>query len=398
MKYHIFFDTSILRNSGYDEGDPFDSPAIANINQFLGKNISVKGIIKMFIPEVVFDECIYQKITPVYSKFKDARSEINKIAKRFGIKMLSKLAFGKIENFDFYNYFKNKYIPTLKKNGLSLIPVPEKIDIQEVLERALLKIPPFDAGRGDNGLKDSLIWLSIKDFVEKNSCDRIIFIVNDEHFNARTLKEEIKNVSQAEFNIFKNSDEALVFISESLKVDEQRKKRIEDVKVIIRNNTNILLDELKKNKYYYYGNPLVSYNLVNINFSDIIERENIYSIYGEIQLQATTSDLLNGCFFYVSFYIKYNKLSNTILEIKLTPKNPLREPTLFERYSSLENPPKYLSYQTFFPKNAMEFKPWHQKYAENLKPQDLSNMESYSNVVTNTNPYKDIKKIYKSNS
>lgn len=89
----------------------------------------------------------------------------------------------------------------LKRNNIEIIPTIG-IKQQMLIDRAMGKIPPFK--EGDKGFKDTVIWLSMLDDVEKNKDSSYIFCTNNtKDFIEEDCKDEFKKHSKKDFEIVK---------------------------------------------------------------------------------------------------------------------------------------------------------------------------------------------------
>lgn len=159
-----------------------------------GKNKEIKEElenkdIKLYIPELVKTEFIniqLRKLDDVYGSL-DGYKKIHAVWK---LKYVEKSEAEEIleKSYDalFEKYFKESMI-LLNKEDM----------IDRVLERNKYKLPPFikESNSSDKGFKDSMIFLSIKDFIIKYDNDaNFYFITLDNGFTKNKLKLEKEKI------------------------------------------------------------------------------------------------------------------------------------------------------------------------------------------------------------
>jgi len=119
--------------------------------------------------------------------------------------------------------------------------------LNKLMERAFRKIPPFNTAdkASDKGFKDTLIWLSLLEYFDKNGENHIIFVTNDKvfHNNAIILSEEFKENTFKTIEIKENSLFETMF--------KQENEIIEPIKAIP--NITLLRDKIQEtiNKIIY---------------------------------------------------------------------------------------------------------------------------------------------------
>lgn len=132
-----------------------------------------------------------------------------------------------------------------KHIGIEVIPTPANISIQELIDMAVRRKPPFQGlgekgERGDKGFKDTIIFLTIIDHMASNSVKDAVFLTADSIFSSQELITRIQNQG---FNIFvaKSFKEATEYINKS--IDKLIKQHIEE-------ESNKIKDFLEANFQY----------------------------------------------------------------------------------------------------------------------------------------------------
>lgn len=245
MKNIVFADTNFLVNNIGN---------IKNINEELKDNE-----IDLYIPELVKDEFIniqLRKLTEAYSKLEN----MNNLEKIIDLKYIKKeKAENKIQEIYemlFEHSFKNKIISYNKENML-----------ERILDRNKYKKPPFykENNSSDKGFKDTIILLTIKDFINENHEDtNFYFITSDNGFIK--YKDDIENEffyeTAKSIVIIDGKDKEKIYKELNIKQvnNEVKEENIFAKKEInideIREKINNLMDSfITTTGFDYYGNP-----------------------------------------------------------------------------------------------------------------------------------------------
>ncbi|MGV8151769.1 MAG: PIN domain-containing protein [Candidatus Nanoarchaeia archaeon] len=345
-KYTLFIDTNIIRSTSADESSPLSTLAINSIIDFAKKN-KVIDELEIIIPEIVLDELIHQKIY-IYD---DDYKILKEIEKRFKDKFnIEGINIKKFEEYDYYSFFRKKCDKFIQEKNIIILPtidIPSKVYI----DRAHLKMPPFNQNKkeGDKGFKDTVIWLSILDYANKNKNNSFIFITNDDIFYSKEISNEFIDEIGKNIIIKKTSNEAINELSEKLKVDLKRKERIKEVKdIIIKEWTDSLINELLDRKYKLgMFDTITSYEAKGVEFMDIEEDNDVYKISSRWELSASTnvryinySGFIKPNNVFVKIKLKFEKQTGTIKLINMEPEYPLSNWTLPDSYIFKDSLPK----------------------------------------------------------
>ena len=212
----IYYDTNTLiqiiqgqENSQFNE--------VLKYVDILKSNIS--------IPSVVYKESLNKKTTDavdtkniIISKYKLLRKIINTDDEDVSIKLPENIEQHIEKNFKIF----------LTKSSISILNTP-KIDIDNLVDMAVKKIPPFEEKK-EKGFRDSVILLTIfSDITEKNISNPIL-VTNDNIFSEESILSRFK---EKDINlIIKKSTTELKEYLESLissaikEIDEKEKKKV----------------------------------------------------------------------------------------------------------------------------------------------------------------------------
>ncbi|MCO8166237.1 PIN domain-containing protein [Pseudomonas sp. 21LCFQ02] len=147
----------------------------------------------IFIPEVVFDECIgnYEE------SLTDAKEKLDRIYKSFDLLGLNGIlnknsAAKKLDNsHKKYPARLNKFI---KENNITILPYPS-VKHKHIVERMNQRIKPFtDKNVKEKGYKDYLIVESIKELIKDKKNYKVIFIT--ENLNDFACSNEISKIGR----------------------------------------------------------------------------------------------------------------------------------------------------------------------------------------------------------
>ena len=177
---HIILDTSIIFDNYF-----FDTPKFLGLFDYLKKTHS-----KLYLPSFVIDE-ILKKYKENLSKYKDSLERDERIL------------FGQTKEInidDLVLEYASKLTNLIKKNNIGIIK-PKDISSKKLFGRAIKIEPPFDAS--GRGLRDTLIWLSIVDFVKNDSTGYFCFIsANIKDFGKEDLYSNLRKDLESKSNKF----------------------------------------------------------------------------------------------------------------------------------------------------------------------------------------------------
>lgn len=209
MKFIIILDTNIVHDDAENLNIIFGGN-IKSLIFFIREN-NITGKVGIVSPEVVIEERIHQRLEQVNA----AKASIKN-----GIQMLSTLS--KINspdlNLEYETRLRDRVTQEALEYDIEIIRLPI-IETQTVLKRALKKEPPFSKEKksSDKGFKDTLIWLSIVDYI-KNYQDKkteFILICNDGSF-ITDLSEELNSICNKTIMIVKSIEEAKEILDNKL--------------------------------------------------------------------------------------------------------------------------------------------------------------------------------------
>jgi len=223
-KYKIVFDTNIIFNDREDELDKIFNSNLEKIFNFI-KEHNIKGI-KLGMPQLVFDERVAKRLFQIREQYERFNSVVKKMIPLGGINLKSK-----IFNEDRYKKLLNKNgMKIIKKYKIKIIPTV-KIEQRILVKRALQKKVAFCGGRGDNGFKDTIIWLSLLEDTKKDNDHSYLFITNDTtNFKENLCKDEFKEHSKADFFLITGLNDLEKFLDEELNLDLQLEKTYHEIR------------------------------------------------------------------------------------------------------------------------------------------------------------------------
>lgn len=273
-----------------------------------------KNNYKVYVPKMVQEEYIniqLRKIKELYKKIENIKSSNDFLNLKYENEEKVLEWNEKGYNKSFKEYFGDNVIEYKKDNIL-----------ENVLERNRYKEPPFydEPNSSDKGFKDTIIWLSIKEFINKyeNKETFFYYITSDNGFvkYKHSLEKEIENKY---FEIMDIKDVNKLYSKFSIEVPENKKEIEENVFDSIINEVN--LDEAREkinslmwdfNNYVdvdYYGNEnignryeikkIISYNETEtfLNHIQKILKDNFFrkTINPEYIFPTDCQVYSNGC-------------------------------------------------------------------------------------------------------
>jgi len=253
MKYKIVFDTNTLFI--YPGNDPLVDLFSSNMLDSVGfiKKHALSDKIILSIPEVVIEEKKQQIV-------RQAMDNIEKIVS--GFKVLSQLNdhfdLSKIQDecdLEYSKIIREKLLQKLNSDNVEIIKL-SAINPEELMDRAIRGIKPFNNNKKDNGckrddgIKDTLIWLSLLEDAKNNynSCEYIFCTNNTTQFNKEVI-EEFKKAFNKELIIIKGIDELKEFLDEKFELKLGIKKIYDEIKENISKNAGDLI--LQFNEMYF---------------------------------------------------------------------------------------------------------------------------------------------------
>lgn len=247
MKNVVIVDTNFLVNN------------TGNIKEIV-KELQEKEI-EVHVPELVKEEFIniqLRKLEEAYSKLENLKNLQKIIDLKYRKKEVARKIVEGIYNNIFEQNFKNKIILYNKESMLD-----------RVLERNKYKKPPFynENNSSDKGFKDTIILLTIMDFISSFGDDAIFyFITSDNGFikYKNEIEKEIFDKCAKNLTIVEGKEKNKVYkelnIVETQESQEEKTENIFSKKEIdieeIRKRINELMDTfIWTTSFDYYGNP-----------------------------------------------------------------------------------------------------------------------------------------------
>lgn len=216
--------------------------------------------IEIMVPELVKDEFINIQLR----KLKDAYNELEKLKKSYSI---VRLKFKEQDNAikDYENEYNLLFEQTFPNN---IIYYKKEEMLNRVLERNRYKNPPFnsDPNSSDKGFKDTIIFLSIKDYLNETAEDDVVFYFAtfDSAFikNKDELEKEVCETTNKKLNILEVNEKNKLL--KELDLEEETSEECSIVDVFLQSSLNVeeirrrineLMDEfIVDSSYDYYGN------------------------------------------------------------------------------------------------------------------------------------------------
>ena len=246
MKNVVIVDTNFLVNN------------TGNIKEIV-KEIQEKEI-EVYVPELVKEEFIniqLRKLEEAYSKLENLKNLQKIIDLKYRKKEVTRKMIEGIYNNIFEENFKNKII-VYNKEGM----------LDRVLERNKYKKPPFynENNSSDKGFKDTIILLTIIDFISSFGDDAIFyFITSDNGFikYKNEIEKEIFDKCAKNITIVEGKDKNKVY--KELNIVEEKSNQEEKTENIF-SKEEINIEEIRKRinelmdifiwttSFDYYGN------------------------------------------------------------------------------------------------------------------------------------------------
>lgn len=265
VNLNIFLDTNIFIRTNYN---------IYSSNFLILRNYLIKSSSKLFLPKIVLDEIEHHfknNLSEKVKKFNEAKKDIKILLPELN-KYKTDLKLN-IEN-EWEKYKKNLLKLLFIKDN-QILP-SEGIFLEELINRSILRKKPSDGNGGQ--FRDTLIWLTIINFIKKSNSNSIFISENIKDFadiNTFELHEELKLDLPKEANNFKYFKNLNSF-NESIanKVDLINYDWL--IKIIEKDKIYSLIeDEISKNSYAEVSNYIHKKypNLIaksSLNLADIL--------------------------------------------------------------------------------------------------------------------------------
>ncbi len=299
MKCRIFIDTNPI----WEDKGPFSTlfnSSFSDLSEFLSKH-SVKNT-SICLPKIVIRERIQHK-----KELMD--SAIGYINER--IKSLQEAGHTETEiesKLDYIEKLQEFAEDFCKKNKIEIIPQPS-VSVEELTDLVVNKKKPFnDHG---SGFKDTLIYLSMVQDVEKNKGDTYILCTNNHKQFDQEIIDDFKIRTGKELIIIPDLVSVQQKLDEIIPIGLHLEKRNIEVKNFVESKLGDLMKEINTTQFSvnnsrlwrtspqdrFFWNPtdlsatdmdsseIVGYNFYDINFSSIeeIAKDNI-----QVQLSLVT--------------------------------------------------------------------------------------------------------------
>lgn len=244
----IYLDTNILMQLPY-----WDS----NVH-FIELREAAKLIhAPLFVPKVVAEELIQRRIETAYEQI----GKLKELSSSLG-NLLGRDPLGYEQVNDIENKITTIANDFLKRIGLQIIPTPENILIQTLINMAIKREAPFQGigekgERGDKGFKDTIILFTIIEHMRLNGFQDAVLLSADKIYSDPTVQKRFRD---EELNIFsaRNFTEATQFINKnfdslakeffaekSKKIKEFLSNKFDEISEYIINNVEISENFLK---------------------------------------------------------------------------------------------------------------------------------------------------------
>ena len=222
-KYKIVFDAN---NLYCDEVDNLNKIFNSNIKTIFGFLKSNKvTCVSLCVPQLVLDERISQRLKQIREQHEIFNKALRNL-KVFGSVKIKEKKFNKANYQKILNEYASKIIKKYKVKIISTAKIEQKI----ITDRALNKVAPFYGNKGDNGFKDTLIWLSLLNDAKKNKKYNYILFSDDRTgFNQKICEKEFKEYLSTDFLVKKNLGELTKFLDEKFNLDLKLKKLYQSI-------------------------------------------------------------------------------------------------------------------------------------------------------------------------
>ncbi|MBU4454926.1 DUF4935 domain-containing protein [Patescibacteria group bacterium] len=222
-KYKIVFDANNLFCKEENNLKKVFNSNIKEIFNFLKLNKVIS--VSLCVPQLVFDERISQRLKQIRTQHENFNKALVNLKVFESVKTKEK----KFKKEKYQKILNEDALGVIKKYKVKIISTA-KIEQEVVTERALKKVAPFYGGEGDNGFKDTLMWLSLLKDAKKNKKHNYILLTDDRTgFKQKICEEEFKEYSSADFLIIRNLADLKKFLDEKLNLDLELKKLYQGV-------------------------------------------------------------------------------------------------------------------------------------------------------------------------
>ncbi len=265
-KYKIVFDSNIVFCNEENQLDKVFNSNIKGVFDFLKSNRITN--VSLWMPQLVIDERIAQRIVQVEDEFKKMNSASNNLNIFGGLNIKEK------------SFKRQKFQKKLNENALKIIrkykikTIPTiNVEQEIIVQRALQKIAPFcgRSKRGDKGFKDTLIWLSFLNDAKNNQSYNYILFTNDRtDFDQDICEKEFKENSSTDFWIIREPQSLKVFLDEKLKLDLELKKLYQEVEQEIFSLQGTITAEVGR---YINENAPYSSSMVLLGYTSMLDKD-----------------------------------------------------------------------------------------------------------------------------
>jgi hypothetical protein len=219
------------------------------------------------IPQTVIDERVRHKLEDVEG-LKQIYTSLKKINNSLDI--------SKLINFDYKKEFEKLTSDFISSKKIKLIPIPPDIDFEQIYIRSIEKTAPFSSGGKE--FKDTVIWLSIKNFAKdyKNS-NFIIVTANVRDFPKEVLDKELDNGNK--LIILDKLFNVPPYLEKEFERDEEMFNKQRKIETEVKEHIGELLLELNKKRFFYgYGERtgITCLKLKGFDFQGILVGEPAY--------------------------------------------------------------------------------------------------------------------------
>ncbi|MDD2656171.1 MAG: PIN domain-containing protein [Patescibacteria group bacterium] len=197
QKTKIVVDTNFVHYDLDDKLDKIFNGNLTYIKKFIEEN-DLSDKLTIVVPDFVIQERISQLAWDTEIKVSKILENLDKLKTlRVGVNVKELL------KKDHKKIITRRAYKILKDNAIEILDTV-KFDSGVLMDRSLKKKAPFTKG-GDKGFKDTVIWLSILEYVKKNPNFDYIFCTNDNVFGSDSCKEEFKTFSKKNYCIQDNT-------------------------------------------------------------------------------------------------------------------------------------------------------------------------------------------------
>src|SRR3989344_1274831 len=231
------------------------------------------------IPQLVFEELISEQKLQFIVKLDAMKKSYSSI---YGIPGFS----FNIPDINYTSYLQKMVSAFVTKYCISLIQTPINININELVQKALNKSPPFGKkNKGDAGIKDELIWQSILRFVEGKRYDHYFFLSEDCDFEDDLLKGSFKYTTGKDLEIIKDIgqlksrlDELLTKNNKSIKVLEGIMHKHSELLSLLKKLHTTFIDDSHGEIYEWKRFEIIDVRQVDGDFGVTLEFEIVNSV------------------------------------------------------------------------------------------------------------------------